>query len=103
MTAQAESPVSFARAPKNGRRLILSVDDEQPILYTREILLENARYDVLSAVRGEEALRIFAANAVDLVLLDYAMPGLDGGVVAQEMKRRSPRVPVVVVSASSGS
>ena len=40
-------------------------------------------------------------QAVDLVLLDYLMPGMDGGVVAKEMKNRKPRVPVIMVSASS--
>lgn len=43
---------------------------------------------------------MFAAQPVDLVLLDYVMPGMDGGVVAREIKKHKPRVPVVIVSAS---
>jgi CheY-like chemotaxis protein len=43
---------------------------------------------------------MFSANAIDLVLLDYAMPGLDGGLIARELKRRRPYVPVIIVSAS---
>jgi CheY-like chemotaxis protein len=54
---------------------------------------------VLSAADGEQALRMFAEQPVDLVLLDYVMPGLNGGVVAQEIKRYSPEVPVVMVTA----
>jgi CheY-like chemotaxis protein len=35
-----------------------------------------------------------------MVLLDYVMPGIDGGVVAREIKRKQPGVPVIIVSAS---
>src|SRR5271166_3474288 len=85
---------------KNGAKRILSVDDEPGILFTRQRLLENAGYEVLSAADGEQALHFFTANPIDLVLLDYLMPHMDGGVVAQEMKNRKPLVPVIVVSAS---
>ena len=78
----------------------MSVDDEPGILVTRQAILENEGYEVLSAADGEQALRLFAVQAVDLVLLDYLMPGMDGGAVAQEMKNRKPLVPVIIVSAS---
>ena len=84
----------------NGTQLILSVDDEPAILLTREKILENAGYDVLSAGNGEQALRLFAEHPVKLVLLDFLMPGMDGGMVARQMKRAKPAVPVVLVSAS---
>jgi CheY-like chemotaxis protein len=87
-------------ADSSGARRILSVDDEHGILYTRQLLLEAEGYEVLSAADGEQALILFESNVVDLVLLDYLMPGLDGGVVAQEMKRRRPHVPIIIVSAS---
>ena len=63
---------------KNGTRLILSVDDEPGILASRQLILENEGYEVLSATDGEQALRMFAGQPVDLVL-DYVMPGMDGG------------------------
>ena len=67
-------------------RVILSVDDEPGILFTREKLLEAAGFRVLSAADGEAALDLFANNPVHLVLLDFAMPGMDGGAVAKELK-----------------
>jgi CheY-like chemotaxis protein len=79
-------------------KLILSVDDEAGILYTRQKILEAAGYDVLSAADGEQALGFFAAILVDLVLLDFAMPGIDGGRVAQQMKAIRPLVPVILVT-----
>ncbi len=78
----------------------MSVDDEPGILFTRQKLLENAGYEVLSAADGDQALHFFAAHDVDLVLLDYLMPGMDGGAVAQAIKHQKPRVPVIIVSAS---
>src|SRR5277367_1887031 len=85
---------------QNRRWLILSVDDEPAILLTRHKILESAGYEVLSAEDGEQALRLFASQPVDLVLLDYVMPGLDGGAVAEQMKRCRHNVPIVLVTAS---
>jgi CheY-like chemotaxis protein len=85
---------------KNGTRLILSVDDEPGILASRQLILENEGYEVLSATDGEQALRMFAGQPVDLVLLDYVMPGMDGGAVAKEIKNHNPQVPIVLVTAS---
>lgn len=95
MDGRFSTPVS-----RNGNWLVLSIDDEPLVLYTRQKLLEAAGYDVLSAIDGEQALRFFAAASVDLVVLDYAMPGMNGAMVAQEMKARRPLVPVMLVSAA---
>ena len=81
-------------------RIILSVDDEPAILSTRQLILESAGFRVLSAPDGGAALHLFSNQPVDLVLLDYLMPGLDGGTVAKEMKRQRQDVPVILVSAS---
>ncbi|MGB7554615.1 MAG: response regulator [Candidatus Korobacteraceae bacterium] len=78
----------------------MSVDDEPGILFTRQKFLENAGYEVLSAADGEQALHFFATHSVDLVLLDYLMPGMNGGAVAQAIKDQKPLVPVIIVSAS---
>jgi CheY-like chemotaxis protein len=55
---------------------------------------------VISAADGQQALDVFDSQTVDLVLLDYLMPGMNGGAVAQEMKTRNPNVSVMIVSAS---
>ncbi len=91
---------SFHPLQSHGAPRILSVDDEPGILDSRELLLQCEGYEVLSAPDGEQALNLFEEHPVDMVLLDYLMPGMDGGRVAQEMKRRRPAVPVIIVSAS---
>lgn len=100
MDSQALRAGLSLSTPKNGARVILSVDDEPAILCTREEILRGEGYEVLSAADGEKALQMFAAHPVDLVLLDYAMPGIDGGTVAQQMKGCRPLMPIIMVSAN---
>ncbi len=86
--------------PAGGPKVILSVDDEPGILYTRKHILIAAKYQVINAIDGEAALEVFdAVPNIDLVLLDFAMPGMDGGIVAREMKKRRPSVPICMVTA----
>lgn len=80
-------------------RTVLCVDDERIGLRVRKIMLESRGYNVLTASSGADGLKIFDENNVDLVVLDYFMPGLNGGDVASEMRRRRPGVPIVFLSA----
>lgn len=79
--------------------VILCVDDEPTGLLMRKLLLESQGYRVLAAPTGTEGLTLFCSQPVDLVLLDYMMPDLDGGVVAQRMRETNPAVPIVLLSA----
>lgn len=80
-------------------RVILCVDDDLQSLQVRRILLETYGFDVLTAVGAKEGLKAFQQRHVDAVILDYHMPELDGGQVAQLMKRLRPKVPVMILSA----
>jgi CheY-like chemotaxis protein len=91
---QMSSP---ARA-QNGRKLVLSVDAQLTVLYTRYKLLSGEGYAVLSATDGVQALQIFGSNPVDLVVLDFMLQGMDGGLVADAMKAHKPNVPILMVS-----
>lgn len=81
------------------RPLILCIDDEELGLRVRKIVLERAGYRVATAMDGPLGLSIFAKERVDLVVLDYSMPSMDGGAVAQEMRRLRPGVPIILLSA----
>jgi two-component system nitrogen regulation response regulator NtrX len=78
---------------------VLVVDDEPQILQVVGGLLLDEGFEVLTALDGESALRQVAEGAPDLVLLDIAMPGLDGLEVLAELKRQYPLLPVVMISA----
>lgn len=77
---------------------ILCVDDQPSGLEGRKMLLEECGYDVLIAPSGATALQIFSSNPIDLVLLDYHMPEMNGDVVAERMKAAQPDIPIVMLS-----
>lgn len=79
--------------------VILCVDDDRAVLFTLKAVLEASGFHVLTACSGREALKIFENQKIDLVLLDYAMPGLSGIATATRMKQLNPDVPIVFLSA----
>ena len=81
------------------RRLVLCVDDEIVGLQVRKMILERAGYMVLTAQDGPSGLSVFAEEPIEAVVLDYAMPGMDGGQVAAHMRARKPQVPILLLSA----
>ncbi len=78
---------------------ILLVDDEESIhlLYREE--LEEAGYEVHSALSGEEALNTLEILKPDLVILDINMPGMNGIETLRTMKEKIPNMPVILSSA----
>ncbi|NLZ56152.1 MAG: response regulator transcription factor [Clostridiaceae bacterium] len=79
---------------------ILIADDNVEITKILSDYARKERYDVLVAHNGEEALRIFAAESPDLVLLDVMMPLLDGFSVGREIRKTS-MVPIIFITARS--
>ena len=82
--------------------LILCVDDELVGLKVRKILLERFGYQVLTAIDGVSGLALFEKEPVEAVVLDYSMPGMHGGEVAERMRRIKPHVPILLLSAYIG-
>lgn len=79
---------------------VLCVDDDVAILRLRKVLLDTAGYSVITAASGPEALEILAKGTdVDLVLLDYLMPGMNGDVLAENLRQRYPNLRLIAVSA----
>lgn len=79
--------------------LILCIDDEAIGLQIRKSVLERAGYRVLTALDGASGLNLFSRHLVDAVVLDYYMPGMNGGEVAAEMRNARPDVPILLLSA----
>ena len=78
--------------------VILCVDDTASVLEGQKMLLEENGYRVLTASNGKEAVQAFTSHSVDLVLLDYYMPEMNGGMAAVHMKDSKPEVPVALLS-----
>jgi PAS domain S-box-containing protein len=92
----ADSVTESAR----GEGLVLVVDDEVAIRSLIQQTLEDLGYTVLSAENGAQALELFdrSADVIVLVLLDLAMPVLDGAETAVALRSRKPDVPILVMS-----
>ena len=80
--------------------VLLCVDDDPGILDMTRSLLEKNGYAVLTAAGGMEAVGVFRENRVDLVLVDYEMPGMKGHEVALKLKCLDPHIPVILHSGS---
>jgi CheY-like chemotaxis protein len=77
---------------------LLYVDDKLDRLTVMRARLERLGYSVELAQSGREALKLFQQIPVDLAIVDYYMPGMNGDVVAMEMKRMQPFVPIIIFS-----
>ena len=80
-------------------KCILVVDDDAMNLKRTKMILER-QYKVLLAESGREALDKIKTEEIDLVLLDIAMPAMDGLETFQHMKEASVDVPVIFLTAS---
>jgi len=84
-------------APSPGAT-VLVVDDDDPVRALACEILELLGYRVLEAESGETALDLLETVRPDLMLLDYAMPGMSGAELAARARRRWPDVPIVFAS-----
>ncbi|HEY2753415.1 response regulator [Phenylobacterium sp.] len=84
-------------APETGGT-VLVVDDEGPVRALAVQTLELLGYRVLEADSGAAALAILESERPDLLLLDYAMPGMNGAELAGLVRKRWPEIPIVFAS-----
>lgn len=79
------------------KKVILCVDDNEQELSVLKFMLATNGYRVLSALNGQEAIGIFAENAVDLVLTDFTMPQMNGSQLVDRLKQISSHVPMILL------
>ncbi len=78
---------------------ILCIDDEVLGLEIRKVVLEREGYVVYTATDGPTGIGLFRQHPIDAVVLDYAMPGMNGGAVATALREIRPTVPILLLSA----
>lgn len=90
----AEPPV------RQGKGVVLVVDDEDLVRNTALRTLQSLGYEVLGAADAEQAFACSAQHAgqIDMLLCDIAMPGRGGPSIAAELCRRRPELKVLFVS-----
>ncbi len=82
------------------KKIIMCIDDDDAILRYEKALLERSGYAVLTAASAQQGLRLVTMCKCDAVLLDYAMPGVNGHEVAFEIKLVRPEMLVILLSGS---
>lgn len=81
------SEASIAAKPQ---QKILLVDDEDAILNSLRRVLRNQPYELFFAHGGEDALVLLEQHAIDVVVSDARMPGMDGATLLSEVNKRKP-------------
>jgi two-component system nitrogen regulation response regulator NtrX len=77
---------------------ILVIDDEISILESLEGILSDEGFSPVCEESAEEGLKLIDEGDIDLVLLDIWMPGMDGLAALEEIKKREPVLPVIMIS-----
>ena len=77
---------------------VLVVDDEPPIRRFLRTSLSAEGYQVTEAEDGKSALAILKRNAMDLVVLDLGLPGMDGFEVIRALRESRSTIPIIVLS-----
>ena len=101
----AEKDFSRGRRKARGEmaKTILIVDDDELV---RDMLWRNLNelgFEVTDAESGQRALERLAEQSFDLVILDYAMPGMSGPATAQEIRRSRPEQKLLLISGYAGT
>lgn len=83
---------------KTGKKILI-VEDEDSVRQALAKILENYGYLVTNAPDAESGLKAFdAEGGMDIVLTDLSLPGLSGWELADIIKERAPKIPVVLLS-----
>ncbi len=77
----------------------LIIDDEPLIRLSMVDALKAVGYDVQAAATGQEGLQILNSDAIDILITDLRLPGMDGLEILHACKQRSPRTEVIMITA----
>jgi CheY-like chemotaxis protein len=86
------------KSPLPAEANVLLVDDNRDGLLVRRALLEEQGFQVEMAHNGEEGLKLFELSSFDVVVTDYRMPRMNGTELIGHLRKRNPRVRIVLLS-----
>ena len=90
----------FSKKSKSGEPVILAIDDAEIFLKILQKILADAPYGLKCVTSGQEALNFLSAgNRVDIILLDIAMPDMDGYNTMEKFNEMKINTPVIFVTA----
>ena len=92
--------MSFSGFPRIPGSVVLCIDNDEEVLQCEKSFLETFGYIVLAAASVGRGLELASMHPVDIVIIDYLMPVMNGQEVALEMRRLKPQTPIIMLSAS---
>ena len=81
------------------KKKVLVVDDEQSIVTLLQYNLQQAGFDVITAMDGEEGLNLALTTNPDIILLDLMLPKKDGMDVCKELRQQRVLTPILMLTA----
>jgi DNA-binding response OmpR family regulator len=81
--------------------VLLCIDDDEDLLECEKAFLETFGYTVLTASNGGKGLELASTHSVEVVIVDYFMPQMNGQEVALEMRRLSPDTLIIMLSGAT--
>jgi CheY-like chemotaxis protein len=94
----AAPPARLDRVLHGNGETLLVVDDDEDVLHSLAGILSAIGYRVRTAGTSADALAMFEAERPDLVLLDFAMPGINGVDVARHVRTLRPQQPLLLMT-----
>lgn len=86
---------------KDGKFVVLCIDDDDDVLLSLKMVLEQNGYGVLQANSGEDGLSMYKKEAPDCIIVDLMMESIDAGKnFARELQRLDNTVPVFMLSSA---
>src|ERR1700690_971046 len=92
--------MSLSGVPRIQGSVVLCIDDNEEVLECEKSFLETFGHTVLAAASGGRGLELASLHPVDVVIVDYLMPEMNGHEVAVAMRRLKPETPIIMLSAS---
>jgi CheY-like chemotaxis protein len=90
--------MSVQAYPALQNAVVLCIDDDEDELESEKSLLEIFGYTVLTAPSGSVGLELASMHSIDVVIVDYSMPEMNGQELAVEMKRLRPLAPIILLT-----
>ncbi len=96
---ELKTPYAVAAPVSAKRSRILLVDDDALIAMSSVDMLEDLGHEVLEANSGKQALDLLAkSDSVDLMITDFAMPGMTGAQLIEAVRAKLPRLPILLAT-----
>jgi len=101
----APEPKSPSTEQKGLGQIILIVDDEEAVLKTEKLFLENRGFKVITAANGAQGLSLFLErqDSLQLLITDISMPYMDGLALMKAVQEKSPDLPILVTTGTNQS